>query len=371
MNEEHDEIALDDITIDDVITDQPDAITDGVDLPMAEPEEEVKNEEKINLKKRLKKSLKKRLTKQKEDTEIDPEGHLEKEEEEVEEDNDENEDPTVVSEVLDKLGYEVEEEYEDTPEGLAAMTKDIASQMADDRIDEVLGSFPLVKQHLEYVMQGGESQNFMKAHDPGTDYNQFELAENDVASQRVILSNYFELKGHDKEFINELLEDYEDSGKLHKKAAAAKDALGKYQEQQRDQMYEQQRQQNIQTQKEQQEFWEGVAGVIEESREFKGINIPEKEKNKFFNYISKPVDKSGATQRDLDHTDADLESKLAIDYLLYKGFDLSKLISTKAKTQRAKTLRDKLSSNSESIKSAKRATRRNTKFNVDDLDLSI
>ena len=42
--EEHDEIALDDITIDDVITDQPDAITDGVDLPMAEPEEEVKEQ---------------------------------------------------------------------------------------------------------------------------------------------------------------------------------------------------------------------------------------------------------------------------------------------------------------------------------------
>ena len=46
MIEEHDEIALDDITIDDVITgDTGDAITDGIDLPDAEPlKEEVEEE---------------------------------------------------------------------------------------------------------------------------------------------------------------------------------------------------------------------------------------------------------------------------------------------------------------------------------------
>ena len=365
--EEHDEIALDDITIDDVISGEPDAITDGVDLPMAEPEPEPKEE----IEKEEEEGVEAEEQEEEEEEEVDPEGHLEDDDEQEVEEEEEEQEATVVSEVLEKLGYDVEEEYEDTPEGLAAMTKDIASQMADDRIDDVLGNFPLVKQHLEYVMQGGESQEFMNAHDPGTDYNKFELQENDVTSQRIILSNYFELKGHDKEFINELLEDYEDSGKLHNKAAAAKDALGKYQEQQREAMFEQQRQQSIETRKEQEEFWDGVAGLIENSQEFKGINIPEKEKTKFFSYISTPVDKNGATQRDLDHTEADLESKLAIDYLLYKGFDLNSLINTKAKTQRARSLRDKLSSNNESIKSAKRATRRNTKFNVDDLDLSI
>ena len=347
MSEEHDEITLDDITIDDVVSAEGlDTLTDGLDLPDAEPAtEEVKEEVKE-----------------------EPQAETEQ----VEETEDkENAEPTVVSEVLEKLGYEPEGEYDDTPEGLAEMTKDIASQMADDRIDNVLENFPLVKQHLEYVLQGGESQNFMEAHDPNMDYDKFNLKEDDAASQKVILSNYFQLKGHDKEFINELLEDYEDTGKLYKKAGAAKDALGKYQQQQREEMFEAQRQQNAEQQKVQKEFWDGVANTIEGSQEFAGINIPQKDKNKFFNYISKPVDQEGRTQRDLDHSEADMDVKLAIDYLMYKGFDINSLISTKAKTQSTKTLRDKLAGRQESIKSAKKATRRTKSVNVDDLDLTI
>jgi len=293
------------------------------------------------------------------------------EEEEKEEETEEDTEPTVVSEILEKLGYEPSDEYDDTPEGLLKMTKDVSSQMADDRIDEVLNNFPLVKQHLEYVLQGGESQQFMAAHDPRADYGTFELNENDTASQRAILANYFELKGHDKAFTNELLEDYEDSGKLFKKAAAAKEALSNYQKQQRDAMFEDQKKQQAATRKEQAEFWEGVGETINSSQEFKGITIPEKDKSKFFKYISQAVDNDGRTQRDLDHTNAEMDVKLAIDYLMFKGFNLGELVNTRAKTKAVKSLRDKISGRQESVKSAKRAKRRTKSVNIDDLDLSF
>jgi len=363
MSEEHDEIALDDITIDDVVAgDTGDAITDGIDLPDAEPQEEEAQEE---------------IQEEAPEENPFPEGELEEvEDEELEEDQeeeevDENAEPTVVSEILEKLGYDPSDEYDDTPEGLLQMTKDVSSQMADDRIDEVLNNFPLVKQHLEYVLQGGQSNQFMAAHDPRTDYGEFELNENDTASQKVILANYFELKGHDKEFTNELLEDYEDSGKLFNKAAAAKEALGKYQQQQRETMFDQQRQETQRQEEQQQEFWNGVADTIKESQEFAGITIPEREKSKFFNYLSQPVNNQGHTQRDLDHTEAEMPVKLAIDYLMYKGFNLDDIINKKASTKSVRTLRDKISNREESVKSARRAQRRTTKFDVDDLDLDI
>ncbi len=362
MSEEHDEIALDDITIDDVVSaEESDNLTDGLDLPEEETAEPEENS--------LEDLVPDEDLEESEEVEENEE-ELEGEEEEKTED-DEDTDPTVVSEVLEQLGYEPDGEYDDTPEGLAEMTKDIASQIADERIDNVLENFPLVKQHLEYVLQGGESQNFMEAHDPNMDYEKFNLKEDDAASQKVILSNYFQLKGHDKDFIDELLEDYEDTGKLYKKAGAAKQALGKYQEQERQEMYEQQRQQNIESQKAQQEFWDGVAGTIENSQDFAGINIPQKDKSKFFNYISKPVNSEGHTQRDLDHSGADMDVKLAIDYLMYKGFDINSLVDKKAKTQSTRSLRDKLSGRQETIKSAKKATRRTKSVNVDDLDLSF
>lgn len=137
--EPNEKIQLDDITFDDVIAgDGVDTVAvDEVEKPVEEVKEEVKPEE---------------TTDELEDTEDVVEETEEESDEtddqdlpEDDEDDSEEGEGTVVSEVLDKLGYELEEEYPDTAEGLAEMTKDVASRMADDRIDEVLENFPLVK----------------------------------------------------------------------------------------------------------------------------------------------------------------------------------------------------------------------------------
>jgi len=350
----NEKIQLDDITFDDVIA------GDGVDTialdPIEQPVEEVQEE---------------KTTEELTPIEDTVEEKVEEEvEEEVESEEDELE-STVVSEVLTKLGYELDGEYADTSEGLADMTKDVASRMADDRIDEVLEAFPLVKKHLDYVLSGGQSENFMQAHDPNLDYNQIELAQDDIRSQKAILSDYFTQKGHDKDFIQEMLGDYEDSGKLHSKADQARQALGKVQAQQKEQMLTNQREVVQQQQAEQQEFWNNVSNTIQESKEFKGLQVPEKEKSKFFNYLSKPISKEGYTQRDVDHSEADMEVKLAIDYLMYKGFNLKDIIKTKAKTQATQSLRQKISKNEDTVKSARKRSRVSKNVDLDSLDLSL
>lgn len=362
----NEKIQLDDITFDDVIG------GDGVDTvaeiepieEVAEQKEEVKEEPQAELED---------IDDQEEELEEEIEEEDEQEEE-VEEESDKQEvesteESTVVSEILDSLGYEGE--YEDTAEGLTAMTKDIASQMADERIDEVLEKFPLVKKHMEYVLAGGESQKFMKAFDPTLDYNQMEIAEDDARSQKAILTDYFNQKGHDGDFIKEMLEDYEDSGKLFKKAEAAKQALGKVQAQEKEQLVERQKAELQAQQEKQMEFWNGVQETIKESKEFAGLQVPEREKTKFFNYLSKPVTKEGYTQRDLDHSEAEMDVKLAIDYLMYKGFNLENIINKKAKTTATKTLRQKIAQNEETVKSARKRSTRKKSFDLDNLDLNI
>ena len=362
----NEKIQLDDITFDDVIG------GDGVDTvaeiepieEVAEQKEEVKEEPQAELED---------IDDQEEELEEEIEEEDEQEEE-VEEESDKQEvesteESTVVSEILDSLGYEGE--YEDTAEGLTAMTKDIASQMADERIDEVLEKFPLVKKHMEYVLAGGESQKFMKAFDPTLDYNQMEIAEDDARSQKAILTDYFNQKGHDGDFIKEMLEDYEDSGKLFKKAEAAKQALGKVQAQEKEQLVERQKAELQAQQEKQMEFWNGVQETIKESKEFAGLQVPEREKTKFFNYLSKPVTKEGYTQRDLDHSEAEMDVKLAIDYLMYKGFNLENIINKKAKTTATKTLRQKIAKNEETVKSARKRSTRKKSFDLDNLDLNI
>ena len=136
-------------------------------------------------------------------------------------------------------------------------------------------------------------------------------------------------------------------------------------------MLAQQQQTVAQQQKDMQNFWNDVSDTIQNSKEFVGLQVPEKEKSKFFNYLSQPVSKEGYTQRDVDHAEANMEVKLAIDYLMYKGFNLKDIIKTKATTQATKSLRDKISRNEENVKSARKRSRVSKNVDLDNLDLSI
>jgi hypothetical protein len=279
-------------------------------------------------------------------------------------------DGTVAFEIAKTLGYELENEYADTVEGLTEFAKDIAQNIAEDQLDALFQQFPEVQKHLDYVMSGGESDKFFEAYNPNTDYNNFELGEKDLGSQRLILAQYFQLKGHDDSFIQEMLEDYEDSGKLFGKAQAAKDALADVQKQHRENLLVQQQQEQERLAEENSQFWEGVAEIIETGNEFAGVRIPDRQKSKFFDYISEPVGPNGETQRDMDYSEAELEVKLAIDYLMYSGFKLDDIINTKARTKSAQSLRERIQSNQEKAKSARKASRRTKEFDPDDLDMT-
>ena len=372
---EEEGIGLDDISFDDVIgggSESSEVAEDlAIEQPSAEAEELDADAEELEESEDVEEV-------EEEEEEYEDEEDEDYEEDEEYEDDDEEEDDrepvasTVVASILDKLGFETEEEYDDTEEGLLAMTQDVGQQIAEDQLNNLFENFPLVQRHLEYVLNGGESRDFMQAYDPQLDYNQVSFEEDDTRSQKAILSDYFATKGHDQNFINELLTDYEDTGKLYQKAEAARTALGKMQEQSRSQLVEQQKQQRAQQEEEQEEFWNGVYETIDSTDDFAGISIPKREKSKFFDYISNPVTRDGRTQRDLDHSEAEMETKLAIDYLMFKGFDLSKLVETKARTSNAKSLRDRISRNEERVKSARGRQRRKSKqVDLDDLDLNI
>ena len=67
-----------------------------------------------------------------------------------------------------------------------------------------------------------------------------------------------------------------------------------------------------------------------------------------------------------------MDVKLAIDYLMFKGFNLDTIIDKKARTKSVKTLKDKIKGHKESLKSAKGARKTSSKpVDIDDLDLSL
>ena len=287
-------------------------------------------------------------------------------------DDDSNEefDGSVANTIAKALGYELENEYADTEEGLIEFTKDIAQNIAEDQIQELFSQFPLIQKHLDFVLAGGDPEQFFQAYNPSLDYNNIEIDQNDTRTQKGFVAEFFRTKGHDDEFIKEMLEEFEDSGKLYDKANHAKKQLAGLQAKEREQLVVQQRQQQALEQQRQQEFWEDIANRIDSGNEFAGIRIPDREKAKFFDYISSPVDKSGRTRRDVDYAQSNVEVKLALDYLMYKGLKIEDIINTKAKTISTKNLRDKIQSHQDRVKNfGKMEKGRNRKFDPDQLDM--
>ena len=280
-------------------------------------------------------------------------------------------DGTVAEQISKILGFEVENNYADTVEGITEFVRDVSQEVAEAQLQELFEQFPEVQQHLDYVLSGGESSQFFEAYNPQADFNKIELAENDILTQKNLLAQYFQVKGHDEAFIREMIGDYEDAGKLYSKANIAKDELAKVQQHQSQRMMELQREQQEQREAQEQEFWDGVANTLEAGVEFGGITIPDRDKRDFFDYISNPVDETGNTQRDLDYQEADIDIKLAIDYLLYSGFELGDIINTKTKSVSARNLRDRIISNEERVRNARGAQRRQQKrFDPDQLDIN-
>jgi hypothetical protein len=285
-------------------------------------------------------------------------------------DEDSEESGSVAESIAKALGYDIENDYADTEEGLVEFTKDIAQNIAEDQLNELFQQFPLVQKHLDFVLAGGDSEKFFQAYNPNLDYSQYEIDQNDARTQKAFVSEYFKTKGHDEEFIKDMLEDYEDSGKLYDKAIVAQKQLASIQSREREQIVEQQKHARAEQEKAQEEFWENVAATIDQGKEFAGIRIPEKEKAKFFDYISAPVDKSGRTRRDMDYANSELDVKLAIDYLMYKGMNLQDIITTKAKTESVKSLRDKIQRNEERVKNYGKIEKgKAKKFDPDQLDM--
>lgn len=304
---------------------------------------------------------------------VEDEVYEDEEEEETEDnyvDEGSDEDLDVISEIAQTLGFEVDGEYDDSVDGLTNFVRDMGQQIAESQLQALFEQFPQVQKHLDYVMSGGNSAEFLQVYNPQTDFSAIEIDRDDVDIQRAVLGHYFISKGHDTDFVDEILDTLESNGKLYQKAHTAKEELAEYQEAQRQEIVRKQ-QAAFEAQKEQTlQFWDEVANTIEQGNVFAGVRIPDRQKARFFEYISEPIGPNGETQRDLDYAEAEIEAKLALDYLVFNGFNLNNIIETKAKTKSTESLREKILSSEQRIKNARGATRRNKEFNVDNLDMT-
>jgi hypothetical protein len=326
---------IDDITLDSVLENTTKQISSLPDDMKLKDEEVEKKVEEVEKKEPEKKEVSDPIEKK--------EDEVEKKEVETKDDDEEDEDPLITSlvkEVAESFGIEglSEEDYTDDDEGFKKLVKDSASLIAQTQINNWFNQDELLKKHAEYLLKGGDSKTFLETFYPKEISSQ-ELSEENDSAQDAYLREYFAIRGFSKEEAEEYIKDFEIAGQKYQRALKAKEAIATFQEKKKEDLFKEQEKQ-IQKQREEVEnTWKGIRATVEEKGVVKDFRIREADKKAFIDYISKPVDKQGRTQRQIDADAADLETRLLVDYLMYNKMDISKLIQAKAETTKARSLR--------------------------------
>ena len=238
-----------------------------------------------------------------------------------------------------KLGYEVEGEFSEDYDGLAAYTSAVGEQIANEQLEKIFAAMPDVKEYYEYRANNGDPLKYFEAQQAEVDYNAVDL--NNEAHQKRVIVDGMRQQGFGDEDIVRMVESFEDAGILADNAGVYLKQLQATQGQRKEQLIAKQQEQAAQQRAEAEAYWNSVNETIQQGN-LKGMQIPQRQRGKFYEWMTTPVTEQGYTQRDLDRQNIDQETALAVEYLLYQGFDLKKLASNAAATQKVSSLKSKL-----------------------------
>ena len=253
----------------------------------------------------------------------------------------------LIQTLSEKLGIALDEDemYEETEDGLVNYVQSVSDKLADARLNEWLDKLPpIASEFFDYLqMQGEEAtedniKKFFTAVNPEIDYKSIDLNNEDV--QKAVVKTMYKKMGYDDNEIKEAIEDQEIAGTLAKTAKIASNKLAATQETERAALMEEQRIKDAAKRESIQKYWNNIDNTIKGGK-VHNFNIPVTEQKALLDYMAKPG-KSGVPQLQEDLNNMSQEDRIALAIAVKNKFNLSKYITTAAKTVQANTLRDKL-----------------------------
>ena len=274
----------------------------------------------------------------------------------------EDDSPGVIDVLRERMGYEVQGDFSEDYDGVVNFTQQVAGEMAKEQLDSVFAQFPDVEQYLQYRYNGGDPKKYFQASAPTVDYASVEIQEDDVATQRAVVHEHLRRMNYSEEEIAETIQDYVDAGILERNAKRSLTKLQKHQEGEAQRLLEQQAAEAQRNQQHVQQQWMNIQQTIQQGS-LRGFNVPEADKAKFYSWMSEARDNQGRTQRMIEQETMDLETQLALEYLIYKKFDLTKLVGSAAATKKAQNLKARLQNSQPASKRMKGGKGNSSKSN--------
>lgn len=271
----------------------------------------------------------------------------EQQEEQVEEQQQEEtqeqqpeEQESIINTLKTHFGYDIQGEFTEDIDGLKTFTSEIAKKMALSELEEVFKLVPDAGEYLQYRMNGGDPQKFFDVNFSEPDYSSYELNEDNPGISKEIIRVFLKKQNYAENEIIETISDYEDTGLLYKQANKILPKLIKLQNDEKEGFKKRRQEELLMQEESAKKEWKAIEDTISSGR-LGNIMIPEAEKSKFFEWMAIPV-QEGKSQRMIDRETLGVDNMLALEYLLYKKMDISKLAVTKNTTKETLELKSLL-----------------------------
>lgn len=227
--------------------------------------------------------------------------------------------------------------YSDDDAGINDYANDVAGQLNEDWKSAFFNQTPELAEVSKHLLSGGTMDTYNSA----VDYSKLDIATMNKDDKLKHIRRSFEVTGLGEDRINGLLQLFSDSNTIDAEVAKAIPALianeasvATARNEAYDATMAQKRTDNI-------NYW-GTVNETVSTGKLADITIPETDKQGFFDYLSADADGKGNSQEMLDSGKETLEQQLQVKYLRFKGFDLSKLVDSKVRTEKVVSLRERM-----------------------------
>lgn len=243
-------------------------------------------------------------------------------------------------------------DIDDSPEGLKKLITYSADKFKEEGKKEAINQLPeYVKELLKYHEEGVDIKQLKSIEENENDFAAIrEGLQDDVETQRAIYYDYLTSSGMNAEKAEKMVQKAEDSDTLFDHAENATEQLEKLQNKQKESFIESQKAEFNSKQKQATERFEEFKKDILNTKEIKGFNLAPKEAAELLDYMTKPVDKSGKTQEQLDWDNAETRKLFAL--LNKRKFDF-KSLEKKIETRKVIELKKKIENHSDKGLSSK------------------
>lgn len=229
--------------------------------------------------------------------------------------------------------------YADTNEGLLEFINDLAADKAKAAEKDLFTAFPRAEAYIRHLAAGGTDEAFFNH--VRNDFSKVTIDDNNPEQQKQILKTYYMNKGFTAEKADKTIKYHEQASEL---LTESKDALAEMKQTQAKADATKKAADDAaiaQKEKEALDYWTNVEGIVTKGT-VQGIVIPEADRKSFFNYVSQAVTNDLLSQAAVDASKESVETKLYLDFLRYKKYNIADLVKAAVATEGVRSLRSRV-----------------------------